>query len=460
MLTFFRNTPLSILLGLTPLVSLPCSAITTVIPETSQNSINATVAQITQIATEAYQQGTLDGEFLIMQQGKTLAHLLSKETLSDFNTTSKQPKHIIRNSFNFYCVALLKALYDASTATTEEAKVAEVKQQCDKPISHFLPAKHPLWNGKMPRWASEVTLYNVLTHRSGLENDQEIQFHTPQESVQAIASIPELPGTYTDSNVEPMLIKQILQTFTKQDLSTYLQEHLFNPLGLTATEVFTRTKESPQIAPAFQYSPLTDPITPLPSPQTKEKVILASHECIVSTFLDLAIWMTALHGNKTVLSPLLYDFLNTPDLDMGTFSISSCIGNCIFLGDAFHNESYNEFYYDFCLVYSPENDIFFGLYSNAYIPHLPSSVWHQPNPLPASELDELDILIFNINTILKFRQLQRGYLFVSHKISNTLSEVDKLEEERDDVLESTETLIEMRIKALAERERLLAERVL
>jgi hypothetical protein len=482
-MSLLRNKFLSAFVCLNFLTSLPlpCHAVAFNFPAPEQQNADQVLANILQIATTAHQQGTLDGEFIYIRNGKT-THLISKETLPNYNTTSAKPQYVVGKQIldEFIMVALLKTLYLSTTAPTEKSKVDEVKLICNQPISKFLPPTHPLWGIKMPSWAKEVTLYHVIIGNSGIANyDDEKQFQSPQEIIQSIANEPPLapPGAeFNASNVNAILIKEILLTMAKQPLATYLQNNLFAPAGMTATAILTHNaSDSPQknpffnkLAPTFQYTIQNDNVIPQPWPKGKEEAILESVESAVSTLSDLVTWITALHKNKLILPPQLYTFFTTQNNEMGALFFSainlpSTIGNLIPLGYE------DEKSYSVSTIYLPQHDaiVAYGCNTSMSIPQV--TIWHRNNPdvdeteevqastvvLPSSEA-ELDEFISAIDAVLRSRKLQRGFPFLSRTLFwNPLLDVQEIENDNDWAVETTPVLIEIRKKAEAAKKELL-----
>jgi CubicO group peptidase (beta-lactamase class C family) len=108
------------------------------------------------------------------------------------------------------------------------------------PVSDHLPG--------LPTWAEQVTIAHLMHHTSGLPDYTEIleaqgylpsQRTTQAEAVQAIARSPALrtrPGSryeYTDSNY--LLLAEIVRSVSGMPLPRFLQERIFEPLGLRMT---------------------------------------------------------------------------------------------------------------------------------------------------------------------------------------------------------------------------------
>jgi CubicO group peptidase (beta-lactamase class C family) len=92
-----------------------------------------------------------------------------------------------------------------------------------------------------PQWAEDtkakVTLWNVLTHTSGLYHDQSAEKLSQQKNVVYYAldlSIIDTPGkTFSYSNEAVALLPGIVSSAAGKPLEVYLKEKVFDPLGIS-----------------------------------------------------------------------------------------------------------------------------------------------------------------------------------------------------------------------------------
>jgi hypothetical protein len=340
-------------------------------------------------ATNLYQQGKLDGEILVVKEGKTLLHLASNESLGILCHESDGPQYVIGNtSQQFLTAAILKALYDASPAFDDEDKIAEVKQKIKSPVSHFLPRQHAVWNGTMPDWADKVTLQQLLIHTSGLQDyEYSAKYEETQSSViagnnvfisrgkiieYAIQQPPENePGEEVEETlVNRLLAIEILEEVAQRTYDVYLEEQLLLPLELSSTAVLPQAKwESLKYHPSFArlapiYAYDIDTKTLVHVPYGEDMVIFKGTGSLVSNATDLVKWSQALHKDKTVLPEALYEVMFSDDLckNVGWGPFQGIIPA---FGPIEKRESklgllisqHSEDAHDVCFIYIPEQDI-------------------------------------------------------------------------------------------------------
>jgi len=162
-----------------------------------------------------------DGKF-VYRHGYGMADLeygipITSESVFRIGSTSKQ--------FTAMCLALLE----------EEDKLS-----LDDSLRQFLP--------EMPGYADEITLRHLIHHTSGIRDyltlweiagDREDDYLVDGEVVDLLARQRELnfaPGDeHLYSNSGYFLLSQVVLRATGQTLAAYAAEHIFKPLGMTAT---------------------------------------------------------------------------------------------------------------------------------------------------------------------------------------------------------------------------------
>lgn len=256
------------------------------------------------------------GDQILYQRAGGVAHLEKGDSISSssqflIGSVSKQ----------FTAAALLKALW------TQHPSLPSLKNSLQSPISTYLPADHPIWQGKAPPWIDTVTLHQLLTHTSGIVNFTETpafqeasfyeQRHTPDEVIDLIKGQNLLftPGTQQSySNTNYFLLSEIVSALTQTPFSQFLQEQFFQPLEMAATDQppFGNSPLLQSAYPAFVEPLQLDPSGQLAPLNTAMDLSLAQG-CggIVSTAEDLWKWNVALHEKQTVLPPEVYELMIT-----------------------------------------------------------------------------------------------------------------------------------------------------
>jgi len=117
----------------------------------------------------------------------------------------------------------------------------------DAPVSRYVPAfRGPL--------KDRVTIRNLLTHTAGFPPDlplwQDTKTRDQAFALADTAPLARPPGeAYVYSDVSAIVGEQVVEHITGERLDRYLAEHVFGPLGMTATRYLPPASWKPMIAP-------------------------------------------------------------------------------------------------------------------------------------------------------------------------------------------------------------------
>lgn len=151
-------------------------------------------------------------------------------------STDKNAQYLIASvTKHFTAAALLKALYDRQVQKGHGGQSISINDTAalkgfifndlKKPLSAFLNKKYQIWNGRLPEWLDTVTLHQLLTHTSGIKNDQEFKRTLKFE-----------PSTkYAYSNAGYVLIGSVIREIAREPLNTYFKRILFDPAQMDDT---------------------------------------------------------------------------------------------------------------------------------------------------------------------------------------------------------------------------------
>lgn len=107
------------------------------------------------------------GDRIVAEQNLGFADFNSKATCA--RNTQYQIGSVTKQ---FTAVAVLKSLANQVIITgvlpNSQEMLAAVRNLLQKPIAYYLPATLSLWANKMPVWADEVTVHQLLQHSSGI----------------------------------------------------------------------------------------------------------------------------------------------------------------------------------------------------------------------------------------------------------------------------------------------------
>lgn len=388
-----------------------------------------------------HDQALLDGEILITCQDRQLLHLKSESEILEDGTDSQFMIGSV--SKQFFAVALLKALFDASQGDTEEVKIEDVKSKLHLPIAFFLPEESPLWGGKMPFWAQEISLHHLLSHTSGIPNYTEMDefyrslpndpdrswyesTHSTQDIVQLIVDEPLLfpPGSqFSYSNTGYVILAETIEAITGGPVSEYLQKTLFEPLGLSSTFNADQGKWNHlKIDPTFMrlkssltYDP-RDHLHLYPFPNGEDVSVAKGSGSIISTTADLFKWNQCLHRDRLVLPEKLYELFITPNLDQYGYGIGiekNEMGTLLS-----HNGRIGA--YQTLLLYFPDQDISLVVLSNicSDFEKIESESFAIEESLINSIPDEVKRREVALEMIIEKYPHQRGFELIQEKIGH------------------------------------------
>ncbi len=172
------------------------------------------------------------------------------------------------------------------TATAVMMLVDEGKIRLDAPVEEYLPdfAGQQVIIEKtddrvvLGKPSHPITIHEILSHTSGLpfvsRVEKLIDARTLQEAAVSYAMSPLQfqPGTaylYTNSGINTA--GRIVEVISGQSYESFLQERLFDPLGMTETSFLLSTEQLPRLAKTYRTSPdkthlVEAPIRPLTYP--------------------------------------------------------------------------------------------------------------------------------------------------------------------------------------------------
>ena len=177
------------------------------------------------------------------------------------------------------------------------------------PLKKFLPDAPAAWD--------KITIYNLLTHTSGIANftsfpdypDSEGKPTTPEKLVARFRDKPldfEPGSKWSYSNSGYVLLGYLLEKVSGEPYAQFLQENIFTPLGMKDSGYDSNTKVIPQHATG--YSPGKDGVEVA---GYIDMTIPFSAGALYSTTQDLLKWERGLFGGK-VLAALQMKEMTTP----------------------------------------------------------------------------------------------------------------------------------------------------
>jgi CubicO group peptidase (beta-lactamase class C family) len=169
------------------------------------------------------------------------------------------------------------------------------KLSCDDALSKYFP--------QFPEYAERITVTHLLNHTSGIPDYVELGLERPgltdQDVLNALVKLPRLrftPGErFEYSNSGYVLLALIVEKVSGQPYEKFLSEHIFRPLGMTHTFVYT-PRES-KVARAHGYNRFGD--------DSDYDLLTYGEGGIYSSVSDMFKWVRALYTEKLVTQTAL-----------------------------------------------------------------------------------------------------------------------------------------------------------
>jgi len=193
------------------------------------------------------------------------------------------------------------------TATGIMMLVEEGKVGLDDKITKYFPGSPESWN--------KITVRNLLTHTSGLKDYtnkiiDSRRDYTEEELLKALQSLPLdfAPGDrYDYSNSGYMLLGFLIHKVTGKFYGDFLQERIFNPMGMTTTRIISEEDIVPNRAAGYRLVKGAIKNQEWNSPTLNT----TADGSLYFTVLDLAKWDAALYTEKLIKRTSL-DLMWTP----------------------------------------------------------------------------------------------------------------------------------------------------
>jgi D-alanyl-D-alanine carboxypeptidase len=303
-----------------------------------------------------------DGE-LNKKVGAASAEYLSSHFMNGVYMFCDADGVIDKGAKGFYSTTTKQALQPLqqmpiASATKTMTAVGILKLQdknllnVQEPLAKYLNAKSGIWkDNKIPEWAKEVTLHNLLTHRSGVvEYFMNVKLDvkkTHTEINKDIANFaggegPEFkPGTkYHYCNTNFVLLGLVIEQVSGTKLGKFYDEEFFVPLGMSDTRLLTLEEAlQNQAKPESMNYPIRYFVTPtgaepqFTQAQSPFPMVPFADGGVISTTHDLITWHQALHAGK-VLSNASYNLMITKHYEVNSGQgVNNYMGYGLYISD-------------------------------------------------------------------------------------------------------------------------------
>ncbi len=311
-----------------------------------ENSTSQTQQKIDTLVQGYYTKGELNGNILVMKDGK----MLYKNALG-YADGSKQTK--LTEDFKFGIGSIYKEFPAVAIMQLQEAD----KIQLDDTIQQYLP--------DLPNWSKEITIKNLLQYTSGLpkinfrkyfSENKTIYESDVLQDIQHIETLEFSPGTdYLYSNNNPFLLIKIIEKVSGTTFNDYVQEYLFKPHGIHNTIIKNQ----------YPYTDTTLMAIPMNTDFEEDQYKINIPTVLFSsTTEDLYHWVKALHSYAIINESSVSILSETATV--GGSNVQAPLGNCVTINNKIsehiqHGSSVN---YEGVIQHFPKEDLSIILLTN------------------------------------------------------------------------------------------------
>lgn len=268
---------------------------------------------------------------------------------------------------NFTAFALVTGFYreEEALGSSGDQRKQAIKRKLDRPLSFYLKPTDSIWDRRMPDWANEVTLHQLLTHTSGLPCFKHINEKATHELLKNPGPLSRFVNLFKDrvsrgipckkknsylySNSNYLLAGYVAMQVLKSDPEKFLEDFfdpLFKTLGMHNTGcpskktlgdlrkepryknlVFAHVVDLDQGgAVRIQYM---DTVAKSKGKACFEEMFLPfASGNLVTTADDLAIWFRAICGGSPHIPAVVSEILKAEDSHIKTLRphVYSCYG--------------------------------------------------------------------------------------------------------------------------------------
>jgi len=256
------------------------------------------------VINQAIQEGTIPGAVLIIGHDGRVIYRKA------YGARALEPRREAMTLDTIFDIASLTKVIVTSTAVMQLVEKGKVR--LNDPVTKYLPEFGQ--NGK-----DDITVRQLLTHYSGLEKDLDLktQWAGKQTAYEmAQAEVPEDPpgAKFTYSDVNFIVLGEIVERVSGETLDEYAARHIFTPLKILHTRFVPPVAWRVKIAPT-QYDENEHMLRGVVHDPTARRMGgVAGHAGVFSTGDDLAKFAQALlNGGDGILSAMSVEKMTRPE---------------------------------------------------------------------------------------------------------------------------------------------------
>lgn len=258
-------------------------------------------------------EGKFNGSVLVMKKGKEMHH-------QSYGYSDGSKETLLTNDHRYGIGSIYKEFPAVAIMQLQEKNLIQLE---DKVIQH-LP--------KLPSWAAQISIKNLLQYTSGLPRVDFNKYFSKNEVLKDqdiwndLLKLEQLefePSTdYLYSNNNPYLLIKIIENVTDQSFLVYAKKELFIPFDLNQTVL---KDQYPYLDKTLMASPFNEVF--------KEDQYKVSTPTILfsSTTKDLYTWFLKLNSFEIINEASVKLIAATADLK--NENMQAPLGNCIFQDD-------------------------------------------------------------------------------------------------------------------------------
>ncbi|OJJ44457.1 hypothetical protein ASPZODRAFT_71601 [Penicilliopsis zonata CBS 506.65] len=217
----------------------------------------------------------------------------------------------------FDIASLSKSLTAAAVALLIDDDDRYPDVQWDTPVSKILPEDFVMADA---RYTEDVTVEDILSHRSGLpghdlsyisiRGEQPDDARSVTRNLRNLAVAAPIRSKYMYCNMMYTVATHLVEVKTQQSFSQFLEERIFQPLGMTSTSLQPSSARAKglgdRMAPGYFWDKENGRHHEFDIPDCPEAQGAGS---ITTSVNDLILWVKALMNHEGPISERLYDSL-------------------------------------------------------------------------------------------------------------------------------------------------------
>jgi len=213
----------------------------------------------------------------------------------------------------------LDTIFDVASLTKVLATTPSIlhllergKISLDAPVSRYIPEflaggvrSVPEGQEVVPEDREKITVLHLLTHQSGLPpgiflSERDFWGHDEGAKRAALSGLIEEPGSrFRYSDVNYILLGEIVARVSGQRIDSYAEDHFYDPLGMTETGYLPADYLAHRIAPTTEIKGYGLIRGQVHDPTARRMEGVAGHAGIFSTARDIAAYVRFLMGGGT-----------------------------------------------------------------------------------------------------------------------------------------------------------------